>query len=450
MILRGLPKMDIILGDPLLKNIGAKVRLTAAAMVLEEIRTDILSEVVVEAPNYGDIIEQILKRAMQKSPIIKRTINATGIVLHTNLGRAPMANVAAQAAYNAALGYCNLEYDLQTGQRGSRISGLEDAIINVTGTEAAVAVNNNAAAVLLTLSALCAGKEVIVSRGELVEIGGSFRVPEVIAQGGAILREVGTTNSTKIADYEHVIGLNTGALLKVHTSNYRIEGYTNETSVKELSELGRKQDIPTIYDLGGGSLVDVSKYEPTVQQILTQGADIICFSGDKLLGGPQAGIIIGKKDLIDKIRKHPLYRALRLDKMTLAALTATFALYEDEEQAKREIPAIAMLTASLQCLKAKAEQLLTMLPKGCGAEVAPCESQAGGGSLPGENFPSYAISISPLNMTANDIEKCFREHTIPVITRIHKDKILLDVRTINEADFGEVANAFACVFEVSL
>jgi len=361
---------------------------------------------------------------------LRRVINATGIVLHTNLGRAPVVDFAMPT-------YCNLEYSIETGQRGSRMAGLASQITSLTGAQAALAVNNNAAAVLLALSTLCSGREVIVSRGELVEIGGSFRVPEVMAAGGATLREVGTTNVTTLADYEKAINADTAAILKVHTSNYRIEGYTAEASLSDLASLASKRGIPLIYDLGGGALIDLSKNEPKVQN-LVKHADVLCFSGDKLLGGPQAGIIVGRAALIDQMRNHPLYRALRMDKLTIAALSATLELYEDDKI--NEIPTLAMLMATLEQLLVKAQALLVMLPDWVG-EVVPVMSQAGGGSLPGEDFPSYAIAINPA------YEEHLRKWDVPIIGRIHKDRLLLDVRTIDEMDFVEIAAAIGSLHE---
>ena len=339
------------------------------------------------------------------------------------------------------MGYNNLEYNLATGRRGSRMDGLEEQLMRLCGCEAALAVNNNAAAVLLVLSALCGGGEVLVSRGELVEIGGAFRVPEIIAQGGAVLREVGTTNKTRPDDYAKAMGRETAAILKVHTSNYRIVGYTQDVGLAELAAIGGGK-VPLIYDLGGGALVPMGG-EPTVQEALAQGADVLCFSGDKLLGGPQAGIIIGKKEYIDILRKHPLYRALRMDKLTLAALQATLQLYLDGHQ--DHVPAVAMLTCDQEHLKTKAEKLLAALSSAgrCRFKVAATDGQAGGGSLPGEVLPSWAVAAEPLDMTMQELEAALRGRKIPIIGRIHKGELLLDVRTMDERDFTQVAAAFA-------
>lgn len=440
-ILRQLPKMDALLEESCLEVLSKSVRTNAAKVVLDNIRSDILSGLLVVTPSLDQILSQILKLGQSQSRGLQRVINATGIVLHTNLGRAPLAEEVARHAMEISLGYSTLEFDMETGGRGSRMAGLETRLTNLTGAEAALAVNNNAAAVLLVLSALCAGGEVVVSRGELVEIGGSFRVPEVIAQGGAVLREVGATNSTRLSDYENVIGDNTSALLKVHTSNYRVEGFTKEVDLAQLRGLSQKYNLPLIYDLGGGALTHLSHHEPTVQNLIAGGVDILCFSGDKLLGGPQAGIILGRFDLIEKMRKHPLYRALRMDKLTLAALSATLEIYENLEEAREKIPVLAMLTIPLEKLEDKAKKLHNMLAdvKNCKITIVETMSQAGGGSLPCENFPSYAISLAPEKMSVDDLVERLRNLYLPIIGRIYKGRLLLDMRTISIEDFNNIA-----------
>ncbi|MDR2166487.1 MAG: L-seryl-tRNA(Sec) selenium transferase [Clostridiales bacterium] len=428
LILRDLPGMDRLLQED-------GVRKAAAEAVLSEIRAEILAGEIAAVPPYAEILKLVRSTAPTG---LKRVINATGVVLHTNLGRAPLAARAADAVARAAAGYSDLEFDLKTGERGSRLSELRAKLRALTNAEDALAVNNNAAAVLLALSALCAGREVVVSRGELVEIGGSFRVPEVIAQGGARLREVGATNAVNIADYANAISDETAALLKVHTSNYRILGYTKEVSVAELAELAKNRGLPLIYDLGGGSLVDIG-FEPKVQEIVAQGADIVCFSGDKLLGGPQAGIILGRADLIEKCRKHPLYRALRLDKLSLAALCATLEIYENLEQAGREIPVLSMLTASPAEILQKARDLLALVSPQAQKrlEIVETSAQAGGGSLPGAEFPSYALALRE----PAQLKQALRTREIPIIARVHRDMLLLDLRTIDPDDFTEIATA---------
>jgi len=440
-ILRGIPKVDEVL-----KIAGADgpKYTRAVRKVLDGLREQVLAGEVEEIPDKKDLLALIDAALAADAPGLRRVINATGIVLHTNLGRAPLAEAVAEFVKQVALGYNNLEYDLESGKRGSRMSAVERQLTELCGCEAALCVNNNAAAVLLVLSALCEGTRVIVSRGELVEIGGSFRVPEIISQGGAKLVEVGTTNKVRLADYERVCDFGTGAILKVHTSNYRIVGYTQECGLEELSGLAKKEGMPLIYDLGGGALTRLSASEPTVQEAYAQGADVLCFSGDKLLGGPQAGIIIGKKHYIDTIRKHPLYRALRLDKLSLAALQGTLQLYADG--LLDDVPTLAMLGASPEALKTKAERLLEMLDRDC-AEVVQTFGQAGGGSLPGEELPSYAVAISAEVMPLQALEAALRGHDTPIITRIHKEKLLLDVRTIADDEFEIVASALRNIRE---
>ena len=372
---------------------------------------------------------------------LRKVINATGIILHTNLGRAPLGNVQKDAMVQAMCGYSNLEYDLSTGQRGKRQAHYRELLSKVTGAEAGVAVNNNAASLTLIFSALAKGKEVIVSRGESIEIGGRFRIPEVVEESGARLKEVGTTNRTRISDYEKAITENTGALLKVHTSNYKIVGFTEEASLEELAELGKKHNLPVIMDLGSGVLVNLEKYglahEPTVQEAVKAGADLVCFSGDKLLGGPQAGIIIGKKDYIQLMESYPLMRAIRLDKCLIAALEATLREYLDEERAVKTIPVLHMIARPLTELKEQAETLAAEL-QGCreAAEILVEESlsMVGGGSLPGENLSSYAIVMEPKQMSCERLMRRLRELPVPVIAHVKNDRVLLDMRTVLAED----------------
>jgi len=434
-ILRRLPKVDF-----LMERLGASADLQATRAVLERLRRDIISGELSEVPDECQILAMIADTAHAKAVRgLRKVINATGIVLHTNLGRAPMSSAVAEHVKQVALGYSTLEYNLETGQRGSRTATVETQLVELCGAEAAVCVNNNAAAVLAVLSALCGGRKVVVSRGELVEIGGSFRVPEIIAQGGARLMEVGTTNKTRLADYQSAISDDTAAILKMHTSNYRIVGYTEDTMLSDLANLATERSIPLIYDLGGGALVKLSQFEPTVQEVVAQGADIVCFSGDKLFGGPQCGIILGKKIYIDKVRKHPLYRAMRMDKLSLAALEATLKLYESGG----EIPVLAMLTANKQDLKSKADELLKAIGTSAhfDVEVVETMSQAGGGSLPAEDFPSFALAVMPKSLSLQEMEQRFRCWDTPIIARIHKDRLLLDVRTVAREDFPIVAAA---------
>jgi L-seryl-tRNA(Ser) seleniumtransferase len=370
-------------------------------------------------------------------PKLRPVINATGIVLHTNLGRAPVAEEAARAAYEAARGYLNLEMDLETGKRSSRQSAIREWVCRLTGAESATAVNNNAAATVIVLRALCQGKEAIVSRGQLIEIGGSFRIPEIMAVSGATLREVGTTNITRLADYERAIGPNTGALMQVHTSNYRISGFTKSVATPELAALGKKHGLPVIDDIGSGALLDFGRFgfqgEPVARESIAAGVDVVLFSGDKLLGGPQAGIIAGRKDLIGKIEKDPLMRAFRLDKMTLAALEATLRLYLNEERALREVPGLRMLGTPLTELRLRAEALAARLrevPGIAAAKVREDVAYVGGGSLPDQTMKTCVVEIEA--RTVSDAELAYRLRTgsPAVVGRLRGERFVLDVRTV--------------------
>ena len=442
-LLRTLPRVDDVLAL-IDEKLPRMVLVDCIRHVLANYRTEILKGEYTNAPSICAL--QVAKDAMELAksrftPSLRPVINATGIVLHTNLGRAPMSETVAEHVKQVAMGYSTLEYDLETGKRGSRTAGIENLLAGITKAEAACIVNNNAAAVLLVLSALCQNSEVVVSRGELVEIGGSFRVPEVISQGGAILKEIGATNKTRISDYRNAICQETSALLKVHTSNYKIMGFTDEVSLMEMAALAEEKNVLSIYDIGSGSFIDFAD-EPTVQQAVADGVDIICFSGDKLLGGPQCGIILGKKEYIANVRAHPFYRALRADKLSLAALEASLVLYLDLERAKMQIPTLAMLFASAEELKEKATRLLGLL-KATHLDVSlqRVNGQAGGGSLPMQEFDSWAVAISANEgFTIARLEKHLRRHKIPIIARIQRDTLLLDVRTIDEVHFEEIAS----------
>jgi L-seryl-tRNA(Ser) seleniumtransferase len=387
----------------------------------------------------GDIENKIRKHSAYK---LRPLINATGVVNHTNLGRAILSDRAIANVTATASGYSNLEYELSKGKRGKRYSHIKDIIRELTGAEDAIVVNNNAAAVLICLDTFAKGKEVIVSRGELVEIGGSFRIPEVMQASGAILREVGTTNKTHLSDYENAVCGNTGLLMKVHQSNYKVIGFTEKVPIEKLVKLGTEFNIPVIDDLGSGCLISLEKFgiygEPTVQEVIRQGADLVTFSGDKLLGGPQAGIIVGKEKLIQKIQKNPMLRALRIDKMTFAALEATFMQYLDEEKALLEIPTVRMLTQPVEVIRKRAGKILAPLMKSISAQadlkIVPDQSRAGGGSLPETDFPTYAVSVKPLNISVNALEERLRLSDPPVIARIQGDALLVDARTIQDRE----------------
>ena len=445
-LLRALPKVDILCQAPELKPLGTeygeKALTEAVRQVLATLRQEILAGSRAALPAEGDLFRQIRDRMERNAlPSLRTVINGTGIILHTNLGRACLSGQAAQAAADAARQYSNLEYDIPKGQRGSRYVHVEDQLRRLTGAESALVVNNNAAAVLLVLSALTQGGQVIVSRGELVEIGGSFRIPEIMEACGAQLKEVGATNKTHLSDYQKAITSETKALMKVHTSNYRIVGFSETPALADLVSLGHSHGLPVIEDLGSGCLVNLEHYsihdEPTVQDSLKAGVDVLSFSGDKLLGGPQAGIILGKQKYINILKKHPLTRAMRVDKMTLAALEATLRSYETG--CPEEIPVLAMLSAKPEFLKAKAENLAALLAKaGVPAEVLPVEGQVGGGSAPNQNLPSFAVALTG-NVTA--LEEALRLGLHPIVGRIHNNTYLLDVRTLFEEDFPIIVSA---------
>ncbi|HDZ84386.1 MAG TPA: L-seryl-tRNA(Sec) selenium transferase [Nitrospirae bacterium] len=453
--LANLPSVDEYLKSPYgqkwLEIYNRKIVLRAIRETIDARRKEILDsndpEVSIEALS-GDIESAIRRLSAYK---LKPLINATGIVIHTNLGRSALSDRAINNVTAIAAGYSNLEYEIAKGKRGKRYSHLKDVLIEITGAEDAVVVNNNAAAVLICLDTFARGKEVIVSRGELVEIGGSFRIPDVMESSGAILREVGTTNKTHLMDYENALCGNTAMLLKVHQSNYKIIGFTEEVSIEDLSKLGREFKIPLVADVGSGSIINLEKYgihgEPTVMDVIKAGADLVTFSGDKLLGGPQAGIIIGKKDLIQKIQKNPMLRAMRIDKMTFAALEATFMQYLDEEKAVRDIPTVRMLTESGEAIKKRANKILSALKKSVSEQarldVIPDQSRAGGGSLPETDFPTFSVSIKPLNIKLNMLEKRLRLGEPPVIARIKEDSILIDARTIEDREIKTLVNCIA-------
>ena len=381
-------------------------------------------------------------------PKLRPVINATGIVLHTNLGRSPIAEEAAQAAHEAAHGYLNLELDLDSGKRSSRQVAVREWICRLTGAESATAVNNNAAATVIVLRTVAMGKEVVISRGQLIEIGGSFRIPDIMAVSGAILREVGTTNITRLADYERAIGPNTGALLQVHSSNYRISGFTKSVALAELAALGQKHKLPVIDDIGSGALIDFSRFgfqgEPVARDSIAAGADLVLFSGDKLLGGPQAGIIAGRKEWIQKIEKDPLMRAFRLDKMTLAALEATLRLYLNEERALREVPVLAMLGTPLDELRRRAEALAEQRRRLSGlASVRTAEDVAyvGGGSLPDQAMKSWVVEVETAALSDEEVARRLRLGTPAVMARLRDGKLILDVRTIFEPQQTQLVEA---------
>jgi L-seryl-tRNA(Ser) seleniumtransferase len=381
-------------------------------------------------------------------PKLRPVINATGIVLHTNLGRAPVAEEAARAAYEAARGYLNLELDLETGKRSSRQVAIREWVCRLTGAESATAVNNNAAATVIVLRALCQGKEVVISRGQLIEIGGSFRIPEIMAVSGAVLREVGTTNITRLADYERAIGSNTAALMQVHTSNYRVSGFTKAVPLADLAALGKQRGLTVIDDVGSGALLDFRRFgfegEPVAQDSIAAGADVVLFSGDKLLGGPQAGIIAGRKELIQKVEKDPLMRAFRLDKMTLAALEATLRLYLNEERALREVPGLRMLGTPLAELRQRAEALAVRLRELAGIATAEAKEDVayvGGGSLPDQAMKTWVVEIAAREISDAELAHRLRTGSPAVMGRLRGERLVFDVRTVFSSQEGALVEA---------
>ena len=458
-LLKRIPKVDEVLKDQRLfvffGDTPRELVVESVREAVDELRKEILDWDGGDPPviNMDNLIDDVVKKVRgKKQKSLRRVINGTGTILHTNLGRARMSEEAGRNVLEAAMNYSTLEYDLKRGARGSRHDHIEKLIAKIVGTEGAMVVNNNASAVLLCLSALAKGKEVIVSRGELVEIGGSFRIPEIMELGGAYLREVGTTNKTKLDDYRSVIDKEkTGALLKVHTSNYKIMGFTAEVGLPELAALGRESGIPVVYDLGSGLMIDLRQYgidEPTVPESVRNGADVVTFSGDKLLGGPQAGIIIGKKKYIDCMKKHPLARVVRVDKMTLAALEFTFREYLDMEKAKGTVPVLSMITVSMDEMRNKAILLAEQVRRATEAfeiEVIKSEGQIGGGSTPNQFLPGYAVSVIGKDVSLDRIERDLRAYEEPIIVRINQERVLIDMRTVTRDEIDTVAKGLiAC------
>lgn len=457
--LRKIPKVDDILKDERWEAMAAYpagVAKDALRDVLEALRAAILSGTATSVPEAGAIIEEAARRAGKSlAPALKRVINGTGVVIHTNLGRIPLAASVIDRVTAAASGYSNLEYNLEAGARGDRHEHCLSILSRLTGAEGALIVNNNAAAVLLALNTLAEGREVIISRGELIEIGGSFRIPEVMRKSGAILREVGTTNRTFLEDYEGAIGPNTGLIMKAHTSNYRIKGFVHEVASEELTGLSRGANVPFFYDIGSGLFSPLGSGaldsgEPTVSGEMKKGVGIISFSGDKLLGGPQAGIIVGQRDLVSAMRKNPLTRALRPDKLTLAALEATLMLYLDPVRARREVPVLRMLLLDPEVLKKRASRVGRALRKetpGAGVEVVQLSSEAGGGSFPDVYLPSWGLAVQPADAGVEKLEQRMRVQDVPIIGRIERDRLLIDMRTIREEEELELIAGIKAALE---
>ena len=461
-LLRTLPAIDRLLSTPLLAELGQTqphilIR-EAAQKTVEDLRRQVLDDqAVLPDLELSAVAALIADRVVQMArPSLRKVINVTGTLLHTNLGRAPLCSDALQAIKDIAQGYSNLEYDLDEGKRGKRFTHVEELICKLTGGEAATVVNNNAGAVMLCLAALAGGRSALVSRGELIEIGGSFRIPDIMAASGVDLVEVGTTNKTHLKDYAGAIDDRTALILKVHTSNYRILGFTEAVAGEELAGLAHQHDIPVLEDLGSGLLIDLTPYglprEPTVRETLKTGIDLVTFSGDKLLGGPQAGIIVGKRDVIDKVRKHPMARALRIDKLTLAALEATLRLYLDPQKALAQVPALRMLSLPVAELQQRCEDLLPRLTKlvGDAADCSIIEASAtvGGGALPLAELPGRVIALVPKDMSLNELTTRLRSCEPAVVGRIQDDQFLIDPRTLNIEDETFLLQALQQVFDL--
>ena len=453
MLYRSIPKVDVLLEDPdivtLIENHHRDVVVDVIREEIDKLRNFIKEndDVNLIEEKINNLIENI-KISTEKvySYNIKKVINGTGTILHTNLGRAIISKKHADYLSEVVTSYSNLEYNLEEGKRGERYSHFEKLICKITGAEAAMAVNNNAAAVMLVLSSMAAEREVIVSRGELVEVGGKFRIPDVMKSSNAHLVEIGTTNKTHLEDYEDAISENTGAFLKVHTSNFKILGFTESVSIEELCKLGREKDIPVIEDIGSGVLIDLSEYgleyEPTVQDSIKAGVDVVSFSGDKLLGGPQAGIIVGKKKYIDKMKKNPLTRAFRIDKFTATILEMIFHEYLNEEDAIKNIPVLSLITKDLKEIEKNANALFNKienLENVADINVEDTFSQIGGGSLPAERIKSKSVTIMPKNISTQSLEAKLRAGKNPVVGRISEEKLILDMRTVLEDEIDILA-----------
>jgi L-seryl-tRNA(Ser) seleniumtransferase len=451
-LLRNLPKVDECISALGAKcNAAVPTRLIKLAVqdCIDRERQSILkdsgSNKKKSDAEWQDLFQSALRKRLQSN--LRRVINGTGVVIHTNLGRSLLSENATQALAQAGAHYTNLEFNLETGKRGSRYSLVENIICELTGAEAALVVNNNAAAVLLVLETLANGKEAVVSRGQLVEIGGSFRIPDVMKKSGARLVEVGATNRTHLKDYQEALTEETALLLKVHTSNFRMIGFTSEVPVADLVNLAREKGLLVMEDLGSGCFVDLSAYglpkEPTVQEVIAAGVDVVTFSGDKLLGGPQAGIIAGRKEAIDRIKKNPLNRALRIDKFTLASLENTLRNYYDTATALKNVPTLSMLTEDTAVVRKRGEKLLRRLKKpltaNCPVRLIPTVSRVGGGAMPEYSLQSWAVELQPRHISLNMLEQEFRRLEIPIIGRIENEGLLIDLRTIAGSEVNELA-----------
>jgi L-seryl-tRNA(Ser) seleniumtransferase len=451
LLLRQIPPVDEVLQDAavqrLLEAHPRWVIVAAIRETLEEHRQRVLTSLregtEASVPDLSTLLGQVRSKVLRQAcPSLRRVLNATGVILHTNLGRAPLSREAQARLQEVAKHYSTLEFDLREGTRGSRQVHVEGLLTRLTGAEAALTVNNNAAAVLLSINTMAEGREVVVSRGELIEIGGSFRIPDVMRKAGAVLREVGTTNRTHAKDYDEAIGDRTALLLKVHPSNFQVIGFTSEVSLADLVGLGQRKGVPVMLDAGSGALTDLTPFglkgEPTIQEALGSGADLVTFSGDKLLGGPQAGIVVGRKVVIDRLRKNPLARAVRIDKLSLAALEATLRGYLEGEKALATIPTLAMITCPLEKIRQRAERVQAALQAQARPSVLVTieeqRSEVGGGALPAASLPTYCVAIHSPNVAPHRLEAALRGADPAVVGRIKGEKVLLDLRTIREEE----------------
>ena len=451
--LRNIPSVHELLESPPLQNLveraNRNVVVNGVRTFLDNLRQEMQTSADLPIPNPTELAERIVHWIQEdETPSLRPVVNATGILLHTGLGRAPLATEALRAVQEVSRDYASLEVDLTTGQRSQRVAAVTKLLKQLTGAEASVVVNNNAGATLLTLAALAQGKEVIVARGELVEIGGSFRLPEVMEQSGAVLREVGSTNKTRATDYRNAISERTAALLKVHPSNYVVTGFTEEASLDDLITLGRQRHIPVVHDIGSGALLDFAQFgvegEPLATHSLRQGADVVLFSGDKLLGGPQCGIICGSRVYIDRIASHPLMRALRVDKMTLAALAATLRLYRDPQEAIQAVPLLRLLNTPVDNLRQRAEKLsiqFATLPTIATAKPVDDVSFLGGGSLPNQQLATVCVALVPVSGRVNQAAAELRAADPAVFARVHNEQILLDLRSVSPSEDQKLMEA---------
>jgi L-seryl-tRNA(Sec) selenium transferase (EC 2.9.1.1) len=465
-LLRNLPKIDeimLVLGrEGIFEKVPRDVALSICRSIVSDIRKLILTarepDMDIQIPSTDEVADAVVEKIGNlREHSLRRVVNATGVILHTNLGRAPLCKDALERIIEVSCGYSNLEFDLDTGKRGLRYDHVKGILCELSGAGDALVVNNNAAAVLLVLNTMASGKEVIVSRGELIEIGGEFRIPEIMEKSGARLREVGTTNRTHLPDYEKAIGADTGLILKVHTSNFKVVGFAGEVGLSSLVELGKKHCIPVMNDLGSGCFVELDRYglarEPLVKDMALTGVDVVTFSGDKLLGGPQAGIILGDRDTLRKVKANPLNRAFRIDKLTLIALEATMKQYLNTGDAVTNIRSLRALTEPLSDVEKRAEKILTILKKmhvaGLTLALKKGFSMAGGGSLPMEKIPTILLSIRSSLISASRIEESLRQCMVPIVARISEDEVLFDLRTIEEEEFRFIKEGLQHVFDRS-